>query len=171
MSRRLFVSAVLAAFIGACAGGGNAGRAAAAPAAALPCNNAQFLSDRAAFVAGTMSADQFVDVCGTVTAVRRAARTRSGTHGYFDVTLAGPSSVGIEIVANLDAMAQAATGAPPAWPWVAAGQYVYVQGRYYFDRPGREGIDWTEDDSSRSWPHVGYVAVCDPGGTACTKYW
>jgi hypothetical protein len=170
MSRRLVIAAMLAALITACAGGGNASRAGAAPA--LACNNAQFLSDRAAFASGAIGADQFVDICGTVTAVRRAARTRSGTHGYFDVTLAGPSNAPIEIVANLDAMAEAATDDPPAaWPWVSAGQYVYVQGRYYYDRPGREGIDWTEDDSGRSWPHVGYVAVCDSAGTTCTKYW
>lgn len=117
-----------------------------------------------------MTADQLVDVCGSVTRVRAARRTRSGTHGYFFVRM--PSGYQLEIVANLDAMTEASTDRPPAsWPWVAAGDYVYVEGRYYYDSASRQGVDWTEDDTSRSWPHTGYVAVCNASRANCVKYW
>jgi hypothetical protein len=83
-----------------------------------------------------------------------------------------PSGYQIEIVSNLDAMAGAPTNRPPTtWPWVAVGNYVYVQGRYYYDNASSQGVDWTEDDTSSSWPHVGYVAVCDASGASCSKYW
>jgi hypothetical protein len=67
-------------------------------------------------------------------------------------------------------MAEAPTDDPPAWPWVAVNQYVYVQGRYYYDSSSSQGVDWTEDDTG-SWPYIGYVAVCTSTGTSCTKYW
>jgi hypothetical protein len=140
------------------------------PATSLPCDDAQFIADQQGFGSGTMTADQLVDICGKVTRVRAARRTRSGTHGYFFVRM--PSGYQIEIVANLDAMAEASTDRPPAaWPWVAAGDYVYVEGRYYYDNASRQGVDWTEDDAGRSWPHTGYVAVCNAAGTNCVKYW
>jgi hypothetical protein len=83
-----------------------------------------------------------------------------------------PSGYQIEIVSNLDAMAEAPTDDPPAtWPWVAVNDYVYVQGRYYYDSSSSQGVDWTEDDTSGSWPHVGYVAVCNSSGANCSKYW
>jgi cell division septation protein DedD len=136
----------------------------------FPCNNAQFNSDQAAFAAGTITADQPEDVCGVVTQVLAEKKTTSGNHGYFYVEL--PSGYQIEIVSNLDAMAQASTDQPPAtWPWVAVNQYVYVQGRYYYDSSSSQGIDWTEDDTSSSWSHLGYVAVCTDSGTNCQKYW
>jgi hypothetical protein len=82
-----------------------------------------------------------------------------------------PSGYQIEIVSNLDAMAQAPTNDPPStWPWVAVGNYIYVQGRYYYDNASSQGIDWTEDDTG-SWPDVGWVAVCDNSGSNCNKYW
>ncbi len=142
---------------------------AVATTAAFPCNNAQFNSDQAAFAAGTITADQPEDICGAVTQVLAAKKTSSGDHGYFYVEL--PSGYQIEIVSNLDAMAQASTDQPPAWPWVAVNQYVYVQGRYYYDSASSQGIDWTEDDTSSSWSHIGYVAVCTDSGTSCQKYW
>lgn len=120
---------------------------------AYPCNNTQFLTDQSEFAAGTISADQFVDVCGSVTSVLPEKHTTSGNHGYFYVEM--PSGYDIEIVSNLDAM----TTDPPTWPWVAVGDYVYVQGRYYYDSASSQGIDWTENDTSQSWPHVGYVVV------------
>jgi len=138
--------------------------------APYPCNNQQFLTDQSNFANGTITADQFVDVCGSVTQVLPAKKTTSGNHGYFYVQM--PSGYQIEIVSNLDAMAQAPTNRPPTtWPWVAVNDYVYVQGRYYYDNAGSQGIDWTEDDTSSSWPHVGYVAVCNASGGACSKYW
>jgi hypothetical protein len=112
-----------------------------------------------------------VNVCGEVTSVRRERSTRSGRHGYFYVTIPGyPNPRGIEIVSNLDAMGSASSGEPPAWPWVAPGDYVYVQGRYYYDSPRRSGIDWTEAETSASWPHNGYVAVCNASGQGCTLF-
>jgi hypothetical protein len=135
----------------------------------FPCNNAQFTTYQNEFAAGTISADQEVNVCGAVTQVLAAKKTSSGNHGYFYVAL--PSGYQIEIVSNLDAMAEASTDKPPStWPWVAVNQYVYVQGRYYYDNSSSQGIDWTEDDTG-SWPNVGYVAVCTTTGTNCQKYW
>ena len=134
------------------------------------CNDAQFLSDQQAFGAGSLSGDQEEDVCGTVTQVLPSKVTSSGNHGYFYVQI--PNGGTIEIVSNLDAMAQAPSNNPPStWPWVSVGNYVYVQGRYYYDNASSQGIDWTEDDTSSSWPTVGYVAVCDASGNNCLKYW
>ncbi len=139
------------------------------PAAAAPCNDQQFLNDQSALASGSLSGDQLEDVCGQVTQVLPSKTTRSGLHGYFYVQM--PSGYNIEIVSNLDAMAQAPTNQPPAnWPWVSVGQYVYVQGRYYYDSNGTQGIDWTEDDTG-SWPNVGWVYVCDTSGNNCQKYW
>ncbi len=134
------------------------------------CNNTQFLTDQSEFAAGSISADQLVDVCGAVTQVLAKKTTSSGTHGYFYVAM--PSGYQIEIVSNLDAMAEASTDKPPTtWPWVAVGDYVYVQGRYYYDNASSQGIDWTEDDTDSSWSHTGYVAVCGSTGANCAKYW
>ena len=135
---------------------------------AYACDDAQFLSDQAAFGAGTISGDQLVDICGQVTQVLPSKVTASGNHGYFYVQI--PNGGTIEIVSNLDAMAQAPTNDPPSWPWVATGNYVYVQGRYYYDNASSQGIDWTEDDTG-SWPYTGYVAVCDSSAANCVKYW
>ncbi len=135
---------------------------------AYACDDAQFLSDQAAFGAGTISGDQLVDICGQVTQVLPSKVTASGNHGYFYVQI--PNGGTIEIVSNLDAMAQAPSNNPPSWPWVSTGNYVYVQGRYYYDNSSSQGIDWTEDDTG-SWPYIGYVAVCDSSANNCVKYW
>ena len=133
------------------------------------CNNTQFLTDQSNFAAGTISADQLVDICGSVTQVLAEKKTSSGNHGYFYVQVPGYQ---VEIVSNLDAMAEASTDTPPStWPWVAVGDYVYVQGRYYYDSSSSQGIDWTEDDTDSSWSHTGYVAVCNSSSTSCSKYW
>ncbi len=136
---------------------------------AYQCDDRQFVSDQGGFAQGSVTGDQFVDVCGRVTSVYRARATRSGQHGYFYVAVPGSTSA-IEIVSNLDAMAEAPSGDPPAWPWVAPGDYVFVQGRYYYDSSYSQGIDWTEDDESRSWPHAGYVVVCDAARQNCRLY-
>ncbi len=137
---------------------------------AYPCDNQQFLTDQSNFANGSITADQFVDICGAVTQVLPAKKTTSGNHGYFYIQM--PSGYQIEIVSNLDAMAEAPTNKPPTtWPWVSVGQYTYVQGRYYYDSASSQGVDWTEDDTSGSWPHVGYVAVCNSSGASCSKYW
>ena len=143
---------------------------AAPTSTAFACNNTQFLNDQSEFAAGTITADQFVDICGSVTQVLAAKKTSSGNHGYFYVEM--PSGYQIEIVSNLDAMAEASTDRPPStWPWVAVNDYVYVQGRYYYDNSSSQGVDWTEDDTSSSWSHVGYVVVCTSSGASCSKYW
>jgi hypothetical protein len=137
---------------------------------AFACNNTQFLTDQSEFAAGSISADQLVDICGSVTQVLASKKTSSGTHGYFYVQM--PSGYQIEVVSNLDAMAEASTDKPPStWPWVAVGDYVYVQGRYYYDNSSSQGVDWTEDDTDSSWEHTGYVAVCNASGASCSKYW
>ena len=133
------------------------------------CNNQQFLNDQSAMASGSLTGDQLEDICGTVTQVLPSQTTRSGLHGYFYVQM--PGGYNIEIVSNLDAMAQAPTNDPPStWPWVAVGNYVYVQGRYYYDSNGTQGIDWTEDDTG-SWPYTGDVVVCDNSGNNCNFYW
>jgi hypothetical protein len=137
------------------------------------CNDPGFLTDQSEFAGGKISADQFVNVCGIVTQVLPKKTTSSGTHGYFYVQI--PNGGTIEIVSNLDAMAQAPNDKPPStWPWVAVGNYAYVQGRFYYDNASSQGIDWTEDDTSNSWPHVGFVVVCASGQASCAggnKYW
>ena len=192
MYKRLVATAALLALAAACSRGGSTGSGAtasssptlsgvptatptAAPTAtptagAYSCNNTQFTTYQSGFAAGRIGADQFVDVCGAVTQVLAKKKTSSGTHGYFYVEM--PSGYQIEIVSNLDAMAEAPNDDPPTtWPWVAVGDYVYVQGRYYYDSSSSQGIDWTEDDTSGSWPHVGWVAVCNSAGASCSKYW
>jgi hypothetical protein len=145
----------------------------ATPSPAYACNNAGFVTDQSEFASGEISADQLVDVCGEVTQVLAKETTSSGTHGYFYVSIPGSASPGtIEIVSNLTAMAEASTDDPPStWPWVAVGDYVYVQGRYYYDDASSQGIDWTEDDTDSDWEHTGYVVVCNSSGTGCNKYW
>jgi hypothetical protein len=140
-----------------------------APTGTSSCNNQKFLNDQSAFANGTLSGDQLEDVCGYVTQVLPAKTTTSGRHGYFYVQM--PGGYNIEIVSNLDAMAQAPTNDPPStWPWVAVGNYVYVQGRYYYDNSSSQGIDWTEDDTG-SWPYTGDVVVCDNNAANCNFYW
>jgi hypothetical protein len=119
--------------------------------AAWPCNDQQFIGDQQQFANGTLQGDQEVDVCGTVTSVLAAQDTRSGLHGYYDLQVAPGDT--IEIVCDLGEMDA------PAWPWVKAGDYSYVQGRYYYDSTYSQGIDWTHHGTSRSWPNPGYVVV------------
>jgi len=160
---RFVLACALAVAPAACANGPSGGAAATGA-----CDDARFARDRSAFTAGTLSGDQPEDVCGTVTRVRRARETRSGAHGYFDVRL--PAGGTVEVIANLDAMARTRTDAPPGWPWVAPGDAVEVRGRYFFDAPGRDGIDWVEGDVGRSWPYPGFVTVCTANRTRCATY-
>ena len=139
------------------------------PTGTQSCNNQKFLNDQAAFANGSLSGDQLEDVCGFVTQVLPEKTTTSGRHGYFYIQM--PSGYNIEIVSNLDAMAQAPSNNPPStWPWVAVGNYAYVQGRYYYDNSSSQGIDWTEDDTG-SWPYTGDVVVCDNNKANCNFYW
>jgi hypothetical protein len=117
-----------------------------------PCNDAQFLTDQQEFANGQITADQPVDVCGTVTQVLPSKTTSSGLHGYFYLQVATGKT--IEIVCNLDEMNA------PAWPtWLSTGEYAYVRGRYYYDNSSSQGIDWTHHGTSSSWPQPGYVVM------------
>jgi hypothetical protein len=140
---------------GAAAAGGAAVAAAARPAASgggsYSCDVAQFLSYQSQFANGSLQGDREVDICGTVTRVLAEKDTRSGLHGYYDLQVA-PGSI-IEIVSDLGEMNA------PAWPWVKVGDYSYVQGRYYYDSPSSQGVDWTHHGTSASWPTAGYVVV------------
>ena len=168
MIKRLLQAVLLFAFLAGCSHASSTSNATAA--SPFACNDTQFTAYQTEFGNGSISGDQFVDICGSVTKVLPEADSRSGHHGYFYVAL--PSGYQIEIVSNLDAMAEASSDQPPStWPWVTAKQYVYVQGRYYYDSSSSQGIDWTEDDTSRSWDHYGYVAVCSASGANCQKYW
>lgn len=116
------------------------------------CNNQAFLQAQQDFENDPrLKKDVPVHVCGTVIALSKARYTRSGEHGYFYLKI--ESSVSIRIVSNLDEMI-----APP-WPWVKKGDYVEVVGRYYYDSPRRQGIDWTYKGTSRKWPYSGYILV------------
>jgi hypothetical protein len=129
------------------------------------------VTDQSEFASGKISSDQLVDVCGQVTQVLAKKTTSSGTHGYFYVSIPGAASPGtIEIVSNLNAMGEDPNPPPTTWPWVAVGDYVYVQGRYYYDSSSSQGIDWTEDDTDSNWEHTGYVVVCNSAGTSCNLY-
>ncbi|MDF7673652.1 DUF3465 domain-containing protein [Acetobacteraceae bacterium ESL0709] len=90
-------------------------------------------------------------VCGSVVKVYRSRKSRSGWHGYFLMTVGQGQT--LRIVSNLDNMNA------PQWPWVAEGDMIDVRGRYYFDGPHRQGLDWTHHGTSRKWPWGGYVTV------------
>lgn len=123
------------------------------------CDNARFVQDQARymqqFAHQHVPYGQHLDVpehiCGTVVQVYRARRSRSGQHGYFLMSVAGGAP--IRVVSNLDEMKA------PAWPWVKVGDQAEVQGRYYYDGPGRQGVDWTHHGTSRTWPWPGFVSV------------
>ena len=136
------------AFLAACSGSSSGTKESNA---SYPCDDAAFVALQSQFQSGSARGDREVYVCGQVTHVSRARRTRSGTHGYFDVAVASGDTV--EVVCNLDEMDA------PAWPWVHTGSYSYVQGRYYYDNAYSQGIDWTHRGTSRSWPQAGYVVV------------
>ncbi len=116
------------------------------------CDNQTFLDKQKAFENGGPRADAAVHICGTVLAISPEAKvTRSGRHGYFYMSVA--PDISIRIVTNLDEMHT------PEWPWVAKGDHVEVVGRYYYDSPRQQGVDWTHRGTGRSWGIPGYVRV------------
>lgn len=117
------------------------------------CNNGYFLQVQRAYELyyDRNKPEVPVHVCGLVITATYARQTRSGLHGYFYLDIG--SGISIRIVNNLKEMI-----APP-WPWVKKGDYVEVVGRYYYDNPRRQGIDWTHKGKSRKWPYAGYVIV------------
>jgi hypothetical protein len=88
-----------------------------------------------------------VTLCGTVTRVRAARRTRSGVHRVFYVDVGGGDR--IQIDANLDVMGD--------FP-VHSGEATTIRGEYYYDQDGREGVHWTHHTSYGSHP-AGYVIL------------
>lgn len=127
-------------------------RAAEMPAS---CDNKGFLAVQRTYENNAYLPKAYVPVhiCGKVLALSKKSRhTRSGEHGYFYVYVG--EGVSIRIVSNLDAMLN-----DPLWPWLQKGDYVEVAGRYYYDNPRRQGIDWTHKNISRKWPFSGYVMV------------
>ena len=132
------------------------------PTGQWPCNNQQFLTDQQLKASGQLPGYTEEDVCGIVTQVLPSKTTSSGLHGYYYVQVS--PSYSIEIVSNLDVMNA------PAWPFVSVGQYSYVQGRYYYDSNGTQGIDWTHHGTSSSWPTAGYDVICSSNGTNCVQY-
>lgn len=129
------------------------GSAVAQAASVAPtCDNNAFLAAQRTFENGGTRQDVPAHVCGRVIAVSsRARHTRSGWHGYFYMDVG--QGVSIRIVSGLDEMNA------PNWPWVAKGDQVDVVGRYYYDSPRRQGIDWTHHGTGRSWNVPGYVVV------------
>lgn len=119
---------------------------------AADCDNQGFLAQQKDFENGGHKASVPVHICGTVLSVAHTAKeTRSGLHGYF--YLAVTPSISIRIVTNLDEMHT------PDWPWVKKGDQVEVVGRYYYDSPRKQGVDWTHHGTGRSWHIPGYVRV------------
>lgn len=116
------------------------------------CDNSNFLSAQQDFENGEARGDVPVHICGHVVAVsEKAQHTRSGWHGYFYVDVG--HGVSIRIVSNLDEISGS------DWPWVRKGDLADVVGRYYYDSPRRQGIDWTHHGTSRKWDIPGYVIV------------
>ena len=118
------------------------------------CDNAGYLAARKVAHARTE-----VTICGTVVRVRTARRTRSGLHLWFYVRVA--PHVVARVIADESVLGPLL---------VRIGDKAEVQGRFFRDRDGFDGIDWTEDDTG-SWPYIGYVAVCDSSANNCVKYW
>ncbi|QCE35768.1 DUF3465 domain-containing protein [Acetobacteraceae bacterium] len=115
------------------------------------CDNKAFLRAEGANEQSYRRApDMPVHVCGDVTRTFRAKKTRSGLHFYFLLNVAPHQD--IRIVVNLDEL-------QGHHPYIRVGDKVEVQGRYYYDNPRSQGIDWTHHGKSQKWPWEGFVTV------------
>lgn len=116
------------------------------------CDNSGFIEAQQAFENGRKKQDIPVHICGQVIAVsEKAKHTRSGWHGYFYVNVG--QGISIRVVSNLDEINA------PEWPWVRDGDMADIVGRYYYDSPRSQGIDWTHRGTSRSWDIPGYAII------------
>ncbi|AQS84295.1 MAG: DUF3465 domain-containing protein [Acetobacter aceti] len=116
------------------------------------CDNSSFVQAQQAFENGGQKQDVPVHICGQVVAVsEKAKHTRSGWHGYFYVNVG--QGISIRVVSNLDEINA------PEWPWVRDGDMADIVGRYYYDSPRRQGIDWTHKGTGGSWDIPGYVII------------
>ena len=131
---------LLAALLSACSSPPAATQSVAAASEA--CNNAGYLA-----VEHAHANRAEVTLCGVVTRVRPARRTRSGEHRVFVVNVdrGGP----ITIDANLDVMGN--------FP-IHTGESTTIRGEYYYDNNGREGVHWTHHTDRGSHP-AGFVIL------------
>ncbi len=113
-----------------------------APEVAGTCNLAGFLAAQHAHVNHAE-----VTLCGTVTRVRAARRSRSGVHRNFFVDVGGGDVIVID--ANVDVMGD--------FP-IHVGEPATIRGEYYYDEDGREGVHWTHHTDRGRHP-AGYVIL------------
>ncbi|HUY11839.1 MAG TPA: hypothetical protein VMV73_06225 [Candidatus Dormibacteraeota bacterium] len=109
------------------------------------CDNAGYLA-----VHRTANANGEVTICGRVLRVRNPQRTRSGLHLWFYVRVA--PHVRARVIANESVLGPLL---------IHVGDKVEVQGRFFRDRDGFNGIDWTHRISGRSssWSTPGFVVI------------
>gem|GEM_PF-2807823 len=133
------LSAVLAlALLAACAGRISNGKSGL-------CDNAGYLAARKIAHVRTE-----VTICGTVARIRTARRTQSGLHLWFYVRVA--PHVNARVIADESVLGPLL---------VRVGDKVEVQGRFFRDRDGFDGIDWTHRVSGThsSWSTPGFVVI------------
>ncbi|QCE33369.1 DUF3465 domain-containing protein [Acetobacteraceae bacterium] len=117
------------------------------------CDNSAFLKEEASNAQNYFqrrAPDMPVHICGEVTRTFPAKKTRSGRHFYFLLNIVPHKA--IRIVVNLDEMQNHR-------PYIRVGDRVEVQGRYYYDNPHSQGVDWTHHGTSQKWGWPGFVAV------------
>ena len=109
------------------------------------CDNAGYLAARK-----IAHARSEVTICGTVVRVRAARRTRSGLHLWFYVRVA--PHVVARVIADESVLGPLL---------VRVGDKAEVQGRFFRDRDGFDGIDWTHriDGTHSSWSTPGFVVI------------
>ncbi len=135
---RVFAAVLACALLAACAGRIGNGKSGL-------CDNAGYLAAR-----GIAHARTEVTICGTVTRVRAARRTRSGLHLWFYVRVA--PHVNARVIADESVLGPLL---------VRVGDKAEVQGRFFRDRDGFDGIDWTHRVSGThsSWSTPGFVVI------------
>ena len=109
------------------------------------CDNAGYLAARK-----IPNVRSEVTICGKVVRVRTARRTRSGLHLWFYVRVA-PHAVA-RVIADERVLGPIL---------VHVGDKAEVQGRFFRDRDGFDGIDWTHRISGThsSWSTPGFVVI------------
>ncbi len=109
------------------------------------CDNAGYLAARKISHARTE-----VTICGTVVRVRSVRRTRSGLHRWFYVRIA--PHVVARVIADESVLGPLL---------IHVGDKAEVQGRFFRDRDGFDGIDWTHriDGTHSSWSTPGFVVI------------
>uniref|UniRef100_E6Q5H0 Lipoprotein n=1 Tax=mine drainage metagenome TaxID=410659 RepID=E6Q5H0_9ZZZZ len=109
------------------------------------CDNAGYLAARKIAHVRTE-----VTICGTVARIRAARRTQSGLHLWFYVRVA--PHVNARVIADESVLGPLL---------VRVGDQVEVQGRFFRDRDGFDGIDWTHRVSGThsSWSTPGFVVI------------